>query len=87
MKGKLSFPLEIYNDTTNLKESIEEITNLIDETIKYLNKWEDFKSVRGINEDFFKASKGAFGLDRFHSYTEKSIIKNILLCLLLISLL
>ena len=80
MKGKLSFPLEIYKDTANLKESIEEITDLIDETIEYLNKWEDFKSVRGIIEDFFKAAKGAFGLDRFHSY------KNILLCLLLTSI-
>ena len=39
-----------------------------------------------IIEDFFKVAKKAFGLGKFHSYTEKSMVKNILLALLLTTL-
>ena len=35
---------------------------------------------------FFKVAKEAFGLGEFHSYTEKSIVKNILLELILTTL-
>ena len=44
---------------------------------------EDYKPTRGIIEDFFKAAKGAFGLGKFHSFTDKSMYKNIYLALLL----
>ena len=42
-------------------------------------------AVRGVIEDFFKAAKEAFGLGKFHSFTNKSMYKNIYLCLLLIT--
>jgi len=48
-----------------------------------LENWKEYKPTRGIIEDFFKAAKGAFGLGKFHSYTDKSMYKNIYLCLLL----
>ncbi|WP_296789771.1 hypothetical protein [uncultured Methanobrevibacter sp.] len=48
-----------------------------------LKNWKDYKPIRGIIEDFFKAAKGAFGLGKFHSFTDKSMYKNIYLCLLL----
>ena len=37
-------------------------------------------------EDFFKAAKGAFELGKFHSFTDKSMYKNIYLCPLLTTL-
>ena len=48
-----------------------------------LKNWKDYKPIRGIIEDIFKAAKGAFGLGKFHSFTDKSMYKNIYLCLLL----
>ena len=48
-----------------------------------LENWKEYKPVRGIIEDFFKAAKEAFGLGKFHSFTNKSMYKNIYLCLLL----
>ena len=80
---KLSYPLEIYannNETENLKEEINDLAN---QTVEILREWKDYKPIRGIIEDFFKVAKNAFGLDEFHSYTEKSMVKNIILGLLL----
>ena len=51
--------------------------------LKKLKNWKDYKPIRGIIEDIFKAAKGAFGLGKFHSFTDKSMYKNIYLCLLL----
>ena len=86
IKGELSYPLDVYNSTSDLekmKEKIHEITNQI---VEILKNWKDLKPERGIIEDFFKVAKKAFGLGKFHSYTEKSMIKNILLGLLLTTL-
>ena len=80
---KLSYPLEIYannNETENLKEEINDLAN---QTVEILREWKDYKPIRGIIEDFFKVAKNTFDLDEFHSYTEKSMMKNILLGLLL----
>ena len=80
---KLSYPLEINannNKTENLKEKINDLTK---QTVKILRKWKDYKPIRDIIEDFFKVAKNTFDLDEFHSYTEKSMVKNILLRLLL----
>ncbi len=51
-----------------------------------LENWKEYKATRGIVEDFFKAAKIAFGLGKFHSFTDKSMFKNIYLCLLLTSI-
>ena len=59
------------------------ITDLADATVEELKKLEELKPERGIIEDFFKVAKDAFGLGKFHSYTEKSMVKNILLGFLL----
>ena len=43
----------------------------------------NWNKIIGIIKDFFKAAKGAFGLGKFHRFTDKSMYKNIYLCLLL----
>ena len=50
--------------------------------IKFEN-WKDYKSTRGIIEDFYKVTKRTFGLEKFHSFTDRFMYKNIYLCLLL----
>ena len=51
-----------------------------------LENWKEYKATRGIIEDFFKAAKGAFGFGKFHSFTVKSMHKNIYPCLILTAL-
>ena len=79
IKERISIPLEFYKDMKTFEDKLEEITNLIDLTVEKLENYNDLKPERGIIEDFFKVAKNAFGLDEFHSYTEKSMVKNILL--------
>ena len=79
----MSYPLTIYKneeDFAKNKKLIEHLERLL--LIK-LENWKEYKPTRGIIEDFFKAAKGAFELGKFHSYTDKSMYKNIYLCLLL----
>lgn len=83
IKESMSLPLDSYKNMRTFKETKEEIIDLVTQTVKILTNWEDLKPDRGIIEDFFKVAKEAFGLDKFHSYTDKSMVKNILLCLLL----
>ena len=82
----MSYPLDVYHKTKHVRKLKTEIKILSKELIKELDNWKDLKPVRGLIEDFFKAAKGAFGLGVFHSYTEKSMQKNIYLCLLLTAL-
>ena len=79
IKERISIPLEFYKDMKTFEDKLEEITNLVDLTVEKLENYDDLKPERGIIEDFFKVAKNAFGLDEFHSYTEKSMVKNILL--------
>ena len=79
IKERISIPLEFYKDMKTFEDKLEEITNLVDLTVEKLENYDDLKPKRGIIEDFFKVAKNAFGLDEFHSYTEKSMVKNILL--------
>ncbi len=83
IKESISLPLDAYKDMRTFEETKKEITDLVNQTVEILTNWKDLKPERGIIEDFFKAAKGAFGLGKFHSYTEKSMVKNILLSLLL----
>ena len=48
-----------------------------EDPVKY-NEWKEYKPVRGIIEDFFKAAKEAFGLGKFHSFT--GYVKNYVGC-------
>ena len=82
----MKYPLDVYHKTKHARKLKTEIKILSKELIKELDNWKDLKPVRGLIEDFFKAAKGAFGLCVFHSYTEKSMQKNIYLCLLLTAL-
>ena len=68
---------------STFEKTKKEITDLVNQTVEILTNWKDLKPDRGIIEDFFKVAKEAFGLDKFHGYTEKSMVKNILLGLLL----
>ena len=86
IKDELSYPLDIYDSTNNLKEMKNEILKITNQIVEILKKWKTLKPIRGIIEDFFKVAKKAFGLGKFHSYTEKSMVKNILLGLLLTTL-
>ena len=83
IKESISLPLDSYKDMSTFEETKNEISDLVNQTVKILTYWKDLKPIRGIIEDFFKVAKEAFGLGEFHSYTEKSMVKNILLGLLL----
>ena len=83
IKETLSVPLEFYKDMSTFEDNLKEINDLVNLTVKELKNYDDLKPKRGIIEDFFKVAKDAFGLDKFHSYTEKSMVKNILLGFLL----
>ena len=86
IKDELSYPLEIYNSTGDIEKLKKEIHDITNQLLEILKNWKDLKPIRGIIEDFFKVAKKAFGLGKFHSYTEKSMVKNILLALLLTTL-
>lgn len=79
IKENMSIPLDFYKDMKTFEDNVEEITNLVDLTVRELKNHSDLKPERGIIEDFFKVAKDAFGLGEFHSYTKKSMVKNILL--------
>lgn len=83
IKDQLSFPLTIYNNLSKIDKCKNEITLLAQDLVEILKEWEELKPERGIIEDFFKVAKDAFGLGKFHSYTDKSMTKNIVLTLLL----
>ena len=79
----MSQPLTIYKNKNEFGENKKLIEHLERLLLIKLENWKEYKPTRGIIEDFFKAAKGAFGLGKFHSYTDKSMYKNIYLCLLL----
>ena len=83
LEGKMSTRLDIFKDKKTLKESKALYLKLTRKLYSYLENWKDLKPIRGIIEDFFKVGKDAFGLGKFHSYTQKSMRKNIYLCILL----
>ena len=82
-KDCMSYPLTIYKNKDEIAENKKLIEHLERLLLIKLENWKEYKPIRGIIEDFFKAAKGAFGLGKFHSYTDKSMYKNIYLCLLL----
>lgn len=86
IQNALNYSLDVFHKTNKAKLLKTQIKELYKDLIEELDNWKDLKPIRGIIEDFFKAAKGAFGLDVFHSFTEKSMHKNIYLCLLLTSL-
>ena len=79
----MSYSLMIYKNKKEIKENKKLTKHLQKLLIIKLENWKEYKPTRGIIEDFFKAAKGAFGLGKFHSFTDKSMYKNIYLCLLL----
>lgn len=82
-KDQISFPLTIYKNKKEFEKKQKLIKHLARELFIKLENWEELKPERGIIEDFFKVAKDAFGMGKFHSFTEKSMYKNITLCLLL----
>jgi len=79
----MSTRLDIFKDKSTLEAAKKLYLELTTKLYKYLENWKDLKPIRGIIEDFFKVGKDAFGLGKFHSYTQKSMRKNIYLCILL----
>ena len=75
--------MTIYKNKNEFGENKKLIEHLERLLLIKLENWKEYKPTRGIIEDFFKAAKGAFGLGKFHSYTDKSMYKNIYLCPLL----
>ena len=81
------FPnLMIYKNPKEIEKNKKLIKHLQSLLFIKLENWKEYKATRGIIEDFFKAAKIAFGLGKFHSFTDKSMFKNIYLCLLLTSI-
>lgn len=83
LEGRMSTRLDIFKDKNTLEAAKKLYLELTTKLYKYLENWKDLKPIRGIIEDFFKVGKDAFGLGKFHSYTQKSMRKNIYLCILL----
>ena len=78
-------------NTMNLRDNnFYHEVDIYDDKIYVEITWGDWKHDHGwcdyLIEDFFKSAKGAFGLGKFHSYTTKSMSKNIYLTLLLTAL-
>ncbi|MBO5100877.1 MAG: transposase, partial [Treponema sp.] len=82
-KDQMSYSLMIYKNKKEINDNKKLTKHLQKLLLIKLENWKDYKPIRGIIEDFFKAAKGAFGLGKFHSFTDKSMYKNIYLCLLL----
>ena len=82
-QDQMSYSLMIYKDKPKIGENKKLTKHLQKLLLIKLENWKEYKPIRGIIEDFFKAAKGAFGLGKFHSFTDKSMYKNIYLCLLL----
>ena len=85
IKYNLAYPLEIFKNK-NLNKTKKEYNILKTILIQQIENWDNLKPVRGLIEDFFKVAKDAFGLDKFHKYTTKSVSKSIYLCILLTTL-
>lgn len=83
LMDKMSLPLNVFNETKKRETIINMYKSLASALFKNLKNWKSLKPIRGIIEDFFKVSKKAFGLGKFHNYTTKSISKKIYLVLLL----
>ena len=79
----MSYSLIIYKNKKEIEENKKLLQHLMSLLLIKLKNWKDYKPIRGIIEYFFKAAKGAFGLGKFHSFTDKSMYKNIYSCLLL----
>ena len=82
-QDQMSYSLMIYKNKQEIIENKKLTKHLQKLLLIKLENWKEYKPIRGIIEDFFKAAKGAFGLGKFHSFTNKSMYKNIYLCLLL----
>ena len=82
-QNQMSYSLMIYKNKKEIEENKKLTKHLQKLLLIKLKNWKEYKPTRGIIEDFFKAAKGAFGLGKFHSFTDKSMYKNIYLCLLL----
>ena len=86
LQGQMAYPLMIYKNPKEIEKNKKQINHLQRLLFIKLENWKEYKATRRIIEDFFKAAKGAFGFGKFHSFTEKSMHKNIYLCLLLTAL-
>ena len=86
LQGQMSYSLMIYKNPKEIEKNKKLIKHLQSLLFIKLENWKEYKATRGIIEDFFKAAKIAFGLGKFHSFTDKSMFKNIYLCLLLTSI-
>lgn len=86
LEARMSTRLDIFYDEKKLKQEKKLFLELTTTLYKKLKNWKKFKPIRGLIEDFFKVCKDALGLGKFHSFTQKSMRKNIYLCLLLSAL-
>ena len=86
LQSKMSTNLDMFKDLKTLNAKKQEFIELTNELYENLKNWKKLKPVRGIIEDFFKVTKDAFGLGEFHAYTDKSMRKNMYLCILLTAL-
>ena len=75
-QDQMSYSLMVYKNKKEIKENKKLFRHLMSLLLIKLKNWKDYKPIRGIIEDFFKAAKGAFGLGKFHSFTDKSMYKN-----------
>ena len=68
-QDQMSYSLMIYKNKKKISENKKLTEHLQKLLLIKLKNWKDYKPIRGIIEDFFKAAKGAFGLGKFHSFT------------------
>ena len=72
IKESISLPLDSYKDMSTFEETKNEISDLVNQTVKILTDWKDLKPIRGIIEDFFKVAKEAFWFRRIPQFIQKN---------------
>ena len=86
LKDKLTYPLRIFKDKkteTKAKKLYKTLKKIL---IQKIQKWKQYKPIRGKIEDFFKLCKSGLGLKKLHKYTPESAKKTSILTVLLAGL-
>ena len=87
LNDQLSYPLDIFKKTKNIKSKKQLYNNLKSHLFKKLDQWQRYKPIRGKIEDFFKLLKQGLNMRKIHKYTPRSVKKTVYLNVFLGSLL
>ena len=86
LKDKLTYPLRIFKDKTTKNQDKKLYKTLTKILTQKIQKWKQYKPIRGKIEDFFKLCKSGLGLKKLHKYTPDSVEKTTILIVFLAGL-